>query len=130
VGGDIVSDRRLNELRKRTIRWRYGRIMIVLVYIGVLLDITTTDVAVHAVGMKFEQNPLAVDLINHIGWEGLYLLATGLCAVCYISVKAVYWRMALAWSLLLNVVLTIMLTVRVLAVVTTILYLVQPAAAR
>lgn len=128
AGIDIITNERVRDVQKRAFRWRFGQILICLIYVGVLADISTTAVAVHRFGISYEQNPLAVGLINLIGWVGLYLLVTALCLVCYTSVKIVYWRMASPWSIVLNFVLMVMLTVRFLAVVTTVLYILNPTA--
>ena len=121
-----VGEKLYKELRKRQSRWRFFRIAFVLMYTGVMLDIITTAIGFMKAGSSYEQNPLGGVLIGNVGWFGLAALMTVLCLVCYISFRTVYWKMALGWSALLNGVLVLIVAFRWLAVVTAIMYIMQP----
>lgn len=113
------------ELRKRQARWRFFQIVFVVVYAGVILDIVTTALGYMKAGSAYEQNPLGGGLIGALGWPGLLALMTGLCLICYHSVRVVYGRLSLRWSVLINTLMILIAAFRWLAVVTAVLYLVQ-----
>src|SRR5436309_8862635 len=113
------------DLAKREARWRFFRIVFVLVYSGVVLDVITTALVYLKSGSAYEQNPLGGGLISHLGWFGLLVLLTVLCLICYHSVRVVYRRMSLGWSMLINILMVAIALFRWLAVVTAVLYLVQ-----
>jgi hypothetical protein len=114
-----------DELRKRRARWRFFQIAFAVTYLGVVLDVVTTALGFQKTGSGYEQNPLGSVLIGGLGWIGLFLLMSLLCAVCYVSFRTVYWRMSTRWSMILNIVLVLVAAFRWLAVVTAILYLLQ-----
>jgi hypothetical protein len=116
------------ELRKRQARWRFFQIVFCLVYSGIVLDVLTTALGYLKSGSQYEQNPLGGSLIGDLGWPGLLALLTVLCLICYHSVRIVYSRMSLRWSVLINVMMVLIAIVRWLAVVTAIIYLLQPLA--
>jgi hypothetical protein len=114
------------ELRKRQGRWRFFQIVFVAVYVGVILDIVTTALGYMKSGSAYEQNPLGGGLIGALGWPGLLVLMTVLCLICYHSVRVVYGRLSLRWSVLINTMMILIAAFRWLAVVTAVLYLLQP----
>lgn len=111
---------------KRRSRWRFFQIVFVLVYTGIIGDIVTTALGYVKAGSAYEQNPLGGGLIGDLGWPGLAALLTVLCLVCYYSVRVVYARMSLRWTVLINSLMVLIAAFRWLAVATAILYLVQP----
>lgn len=115
-----------NELSKRGARWRFFQVAFVFTYVGVVLDIATTALGFLKTGAGYEQNPLGTVLIGGLGWIGMFVLLTMLCAVCYLSFRTVYWRMSTRWSLALNIAIVLVAAFRWLAVVTAVLYLMQP----
>lgn len=122
----ILSDDRTPEQRKRGRRWRFFQIVFVFAYSGTILDVITTAMGYEKTGAKYEQNPLGGGLIHDLGWIGLAALLTVLLGVCYFSCRVVYARMNLRWSSLLNTILVLVTAFRWLAVVTAVLYLMQP----
>jgi hypothetical protein len=115
------------ELAKRQSRWKFFQIVFALVYIGIVLDIVTTALGYLKSGSGYEQNPLGGSLIGNLGWPGLAALMTLLCLVCYHSVRVVYARMSLRWTWLINGAMILIAAFRWLAVVTAVIYLLQPA---
>jgi len=122
----ILSDSRTPEQGKRGRRWRFFQIVFVFAYSGTILDVITTAMGYSKTGAKYEQNPLGGGLIHDLGWIGLAALLTVLLGVCYFSCRVVYARMNLRWSSLLNTILVLVTAFRWLAVVTAVLYLMQP----
>lgn len=114
--------------RKRNFRWRFFQIAFALTYIGIVLDIVTTALGYAKSGSSYEQNPFGGALIGNLGWIGMFVLLSLLCCICYVCVRAVYWRMSTVWSAIINTVIVLILLVRWLAVVTAVIYLLQPAA--
>lgn len=119
----IPSER---ELRVRNRRWKYFQIMFPLLYLGIIFDIVTTNMGIGQDGKEYEQNPFGSVLIGNLGWIGLFVFMSAVCAVCYLSLRIVYWRMSTRWSLALNIALTCLTLVRWLIVVLAIQYLQQP----
>jgi Na+-translocating ferredoxin:NAD+ oxidoreductase RnfD subunit len=119
----------LAELEKRKKRWHSFQVVFGLAYLGIVLDIVTTALGVQKAGAAgaYEQNPLGSFLIGNAGWIGLFALLTAICAVFFVSFRAICWRMPVAWSTVLNTVLMLVTVFRWIAVVTAVLYLVQPA---
>lgn len=116
-----------NEVTKRSRRWHFFRIVFALTYAGIVLDIVTTAIGEQKAGTGYEQNPLGGVLIGNLGWIGLFVLMTALCALCYTCVRLVFWRMSTRWSTLINTLFVVIMLFRWLAVVTAILYILQPA---
>jgi hypothetical protein len=116
------------ECEKRRFRWQFFRFFFGLTYIGIVLDVLTTALGVMKIGPQYEQNPLGGTLIGGLGWIGLLLLLTTLCLICYYSFRTVYWRMALGWSMFLNIVVVMIAATRWLAVVTAVVFILSPAA--
>ena len=114
------------EMAKRQSRWRFFQSVFALVYVGIVLDIVTTALGYLKSGSHYEQNPLGGSLIGNLGWPGLAALMTLLCLICYHSVRVVYARMSLRWSWLINGAMILIAASRWLAVVTAIIYLLQP----
>lgn len=121
----ILKDPRVAEMQIRADRWRFCRFMMILIYVGLVMDVVTTALGVQEAGMSYEQNPLGSLLITHLGWPGLFLLLTALSAVCYVSCRAVYFRMRLGWTRLIDVLLVFMAAVRWIAVLAALGYLAQ-----
>jgi hypothetical protein len=114
------------ELAKRHSRWRFFQIVFALVYVGIVGDIVTTALGYLKSGSQYEQNPLGGSLIGNLGWPGLAVLMTLLCLVCYHSVRVVYARMSLRWTWLINGAMIFIAAFRWLAVITAVIYLLQP----
>jgi NADH:ubiquinone oxidoreductase subunit 6 (subunit J) len=114
------------ELAKRRYRWKLFQIVFLLVYVGIVLDIVTTALGYLKSGSQYEQNPLGGSLIGSLGWPGLAALMTLLCLICYHSVRVVYARMSLRWTWLINGAMILIAAFRWLAVVTAVIYLLQP----
>lgn len=114
------------ESRKRASRWRFFNLLFVCLYLGIMLDIVTTAIGFMKAGSQYEQNPFGSAMIGHVGWYGLAALMTIISWVLYKSFKTVYWHMSLKWSGILNSVLVLLVAFRWLAVVTAVLFLLQP----
>jgi len=114
------------ELSQRRRRWRFFQITFCFVYAGVVLDVITTAMGYAKAGTSYEQNPLGGSLIGHVGWVGLLAVLTALCIACYRSVRLVYARMSPRWSNLINPLMVVLAAFRWLAVITAVLYLLQP----
>ncbi|MGH2443112.1 MAG: hypothetical protein ACRDFX_08115 [Chloroflexota bacterium] len=115
------------EFGKRQKRWRFFQVIFAVVYVGIILDVITTALGFVKTGSKYEQNPLGISLISDVGWPGLVVVLTVLCLICYHSVRVVYARMSTRWSVLINTIMVLVAAFRWLAVVTAIIYLLQPA---
>ena len=111
------------EVETRRGRWRFFKIMFGILYVGLCLDIVTTALGFQANGSSYEQNPIGSQLIAHLGWFGLWAFVTVLSALCFVSCRAVYWRMRLRWSRLVDVLITLVALVRWLIIVATVSYL-------
>lgn len=111
---------------RRRARWRFFQGVFLLTYLGIVLDIVTTEMGFGRMGSGYEQNPLGGTLISGLGWIGLFVLMTVLCAVCYLSVRVVYARMSLKWSAVLNSIMVIVLLMRWVTVAAAVAYLIQP----
>jgi magnesium-transporting ATPase (P-type) len=122
----LVDQTPIEELQKRAARWRFFQIIFVVVYLGVVFDVITTALGYMKSGSQYEQNPLGGSLIGHLGWIGLLALLTLLCGICYRSVRVVAFRMSPRWTKMINVVMVGIAAFRWLAVVTAVLYLLQP----
>lgn len=107
-------------------RWHFFQAAFVAVYLGIVGDIFTTWLGYARAGTAYEQNPLGEGLIGHLGWFGLAALLTGLCVVCYFSVRVVFARMSLRWAVLINTLMVIIAVVRWLAIVTAVIFLFEP----
>ena len=116
----------VDQPERRAARWRIFQIVFCFVYAGVVLDVITTRLGYLKSGSDYEQNPLGGSLIGHLGWIGLLMLLTILSWVCYRSVSVVFARMSLRWTGLIIGLMTLLAGFRWLAVVTSILYLLQP----
>lgn len=114
------------DLETRAARWRLFRIVFVLTYLGIVLDVATTSLAYLVDGPEFEQNPLGSVLIAHLGWAWMFALLTFLCLVCYRSVRVVYYRLPLSWSRAIYTAVVVLTAFRWVAVVTSVLFLVHP----
>jgi hypothetical protein len=114
------------ELEQRASRWKFFQIVFCFVYAGIVLDVLTTSLGYQKAGIAYEQNPLGGSLIGHLGWVGLLATLTILCLVCYTSVRLVYRRMSTRWSKLINILMVLLAAFRWLAVVTAVIYLLQP----
>ena len=115
-----------DELLRRAKRWRFFRVAFSVVYLGIVLDVITTAMGYAKAGSSYEQNPLGGSLIGGLGWIGMLALLTALCLICYHSVRVVFWRMSMRWSRLINGLMVALAAFRWLAVVTAVLYLLQP----
>ncbi len=116
------------EARKRQSRWRFFQVVFGVVYAGIVGDVVTTALGFVKSGSAYEQNPLGGNLIAGLGWPGLLALLTVICLICYHSVRLVYARMSLKWSIFINSVMVLLAAFRWLVVITAIMYLLQPGA--
>lgn len=114
-----------DEAAKRRRRWRFFQVAFVLTYVGIILDIFTTNLGFQKAGVSYEQNPLGGSLIGHLGWIGLAVVMTILCEICYVSVRTVAWRKSPSWIMLFNILIVPIALFRWLAVITAIIYLRQ-----
>ena len=126
AAGAATLDIHADELVARWRRWRFFQWAFCFVYAGVVLDVVTTALGYVKSGSSYEQNPLGGSLIGHLGWVGLLGLLTILCIVCYRSVRLVYFRMSPRWSRLINPLMVLIATFRWFAVITAVIYLLQP----
>jgi hypothetical protein len=115
-----------DELVKREKHWRFFRIVFVLTYTGMVMDVATTALGFRKGGDSYEQNPLGGFLINNLGWFGLLALLTAISFVCYVSCRTVLWQKSMRWGTFLNSVFVVLSLLRWVAVVTAVLYLVEP----
>lgn len=116
----------ISDEEKRCARWHYFQAAFALTCIGILGDIITSAIGFQQMGSGYEQNPLAKAIILDTGWLGLTFLLAAVCAVCYFSFRAVYARLSLRWSMIGNVLITVVGVVRWFVVSTAIIYMVFP----
>jgi hypothetical protein len=114
------------ERSRRQRRWVWFQVIFLATYSGIVLDEATTSLGFQKGGNQYEQNPIGAYLIANLGWVGLLELMTAICIVCYVSIRLVYWRMPTYWSLILNSALFLLAALRWLAVITAVIYLLQP----
>jgi hypothetical protein len=114
------------DYRKRMRRWRFFQVLFAFTCLGILLDVVTTAIWFGRAGSGYEQNPLGKFMIDHLGWVGLGFVLMALCAICYLSVRTVYWRMSTVWSAILNVILLLIAAFRWLVVMAAIIALIHP----
>lgn len=107
-------------------RWRFFQWVFALTCLAVGLDLITTYLGFRRVGSRFEQNGIALFLIQHLGWVGVSALLVLTCAVCLRSFKLVYWNLSLNWSRWLNVILCAVCVFRVVVVVSDVWWLFSP----
>lgn len=110
----------------RRSRWRYFQWVFALTCLAVGLDLITTYLGFRRIGSRFEQNGIALFLIQHLGWIGISALLVLTCAVCLRSFKLVYWNLSLNWSRWLNVLVSAVCVFRVVVVVSDIWWLFSP----
>ena len=89
------------------------------------LDLVTTYLGFRRTGTHFEQNGIALYLIEHVGWIGIVALTAAACALCFASFKLVYWNLSLRWSLWLNAIVAIVCIFRWSVVITDIAWLIR-----
>ncbi|GAC1443480.1 MAG: hypothetical protein NVSMB52_01920 [Chloroflexota bacterium] len=116
----------MDEVDVRQRRWRMFQGIFALAYVGILGDIATTALGYLKAGSAYEQNPLGGGLIGTLGWPGMVIVLSALCAICYYSVRVVYARMSPRWGIVINGLMILITLVRWLAVVTYVIYLLQP----
>jgi hypothetical protein len=121
-----VDDLPPAEYQKRAKRFRFFQIVFALTYIGIVLDVVTTALGFMKSGAGYEQNPLGSSLIGGLGWIGLLGVMTVISLVAYVSCKIVQWRKGGAWGRAINIAFVLLATLRWIAVVTAVLYLLQP----
>lgn len=109
----------------RARRWRSFIILYCLTCAAVILDLITTYLGFQRIGSRFEQNGIALFLIQRIGWVGISGVLALTCYACLRSFKLVYWNLALKWSLWLNVVLALVCAFRWLVVVSDAAWLIR-----
>jgi hypothetical protein len=110
----------------RRSRWRFFQWLFALTCLAVGLDLITTYLGFRRVGSRYEQNAIALFLIQHLGWIGISALLVLTCAVCLKSFKLVYWNLSLNWSRWLNVVMCAVCVFRLVVVVSDIWWLFSP----
>jgi hypothetical protein len=115
------------EYRKRSKRFRFFQIVFALTYVGMVLDVITTAMGYARAGSSYEQNPLGGALIGNLGWVGLLAVLTAISIVAYVSCKIIQWNKGGAWARAVNIAFVILAAFRWLAVVTAVLYLLQPS---
>ena len=74
---------------KRLSRWHFFEWVFGLTCLAVGLDLVTTYLGFRRVGSRFEQNGIALFLIQHLGWIGISALLVLTCFVCLRSFKLV-----------------------------------------
>ncbi len=112
----------------RESRWRFFQIVFVFTYLGIVFDIITTAMGVSKAGSlnAYEQNPLGGGLISRLGWVGLFALMTALMLITHTSLRVAYKRVRPGWLRLVNGLMLFIGAMRWFAVVTAIMYLLQP----
>ena len=110
-------------VRKRVVYWGYFQVMLVTLYAGMLLDITTTRFGFQQMGSRWEQDPASAALLNHLGFIGLAGLMTALCLVFYLSCRMLFRRASLKLAMFFNLILTFAVLERWLTVGLTLAYL-------
>jgi len=113
------------DLELRAARWRKFQVVFTLTCIAIALDLSTTYLGFQREGARFEQNGIALFLIQRIGWVGITAILLVACTACFKSFKTVYWKLSLRWSLWLNVLLIAACAFRWLVVVTDTLWLMR-----
>lgn len=106
-------------------RWNVFLCVFVLTSIAVVLDLVTTYLGFRRTGTRFEENAIALFLIQHIGWVGIGALTAAVCALCFSSFKRVYWNLSLHWSFWLNILAAIVCVFRWTVVVADIAWLIR-----
>lgn len=117
----------VQEAPARARRLRFFQIVFVLTYVGIVMDVVTTALGFRKSGASYEQNPMGALLIGHLGWFGILGLLTAFSLVAYISCKVIQTSKGPGWARTVNVVFVLLAAFRWVAVVTAILYLLQPA---
>lgn len=114
------------ELEKRARRFRAFQVIFVLTYTGIVLDVVTTALGYRQTGASYEQNPLGGLLIGELGWFGMLAVLTAISLIAYVSCKIIQWSLGGSWARWLNIALAVIAAFRWIAVVTAVLYLIQP----
>jgi hypothetical protein len=114
------------ELEKRARRFRAFQVIFVLAYTGIVLDVVTTALGYRQAGATYEQNPLGGLLIGELGWFGMLAVLTAMSLIAYVSCKIIQWSLGGSWARWLNIALAVIAAFRWIAVVTAVLYLIQP----
>lgn len=107
-------------------RWRFFERIFVLLCLAIATDLVTTYLGFRRIGARFEQNGLALYIIQHGGWPGLVLVLAAACFACLRSFRLVYWRLGLGWSRWLNVVVAVVCAVRWVVALSNVVWLVHP----
>src|SRR5947209_1959047 len=114
------------EQRKRRARWHSFQVIFGLLYSGILLDIITTSMGFQKAGSGYEQNPLGGFLIGNLGWVGLAVVLSAFAGVLYLSCRVLFLQVSSRRTGWLSGVLAAATFVRWVAVVTAVMFIVQP----
>jgi hypothetical protein len=125
-----VPSRAFTDAKLRQRRWRFFQIVFLFTYAGIIFDIITTAMGAARAGSvsQYEQNPIGGLLIGHLGWAGILAAMTAMMLVTYGSLRMVHTRVSPRWIRFFNWFLLIVGAIRWLAVVTAIMYILQPGA--
>jgi hypothetical protein len=115
-----------DELVKRSKRFHFFQIVFIVTYVGIVLDVFTTALGYQKAGAGYEQNPLGLSLIGGLGWFWLLALLTAISLLAYVSCKVIQLYKGGAWGRAINIAFVVLALFRWLAVVTAVLYLLQP----
>jgi hypothetical protein len=118
--------RRLDEeaaIRAR--RWRFFQRVFGITCVAISCDVVTTYLGFQRIGARFEQNGLALYIIQHAGWVGLVAFLSLVCYVCLRSFRLVYWRLSPKWSRGLNMLVAVVCVFRWIVVLSNVLWLLQ-----
>jgi hypothetical protein len=104
------------------VRWPAFRVLLLLLYAGVVFDVLTTALGFRVDGSGYESNPVTKALIVNLGWFGLLAYLTVFCLAIYHAGRVVRLEKP-GWVLAMNVVLVPITLVRWSVVGLTCLYL-------
>ena len=122
-----ISSNEFRDARLRSHRWRFFQIVFVFTYLGILLDVVTTAIGSHVAGSTraYEQNPVGGALLGQLGWLGILAAMTVFMLIAYLSLHVAHSRVSPRWLRFFNWLMLAVGAVRWLAVVTSLMYILQ-----
>lgn len=113
------------QAEQRQHRWHSFKVVFGLTFAGIVLDIVTTAIGIAKVGMSYEKDPLMAGLLSHLTWIGVLVLFAAFAGVCFVSVRAVCFRMSPTVTGILTVFLSLGAVARWLCAGTAVLFILQ-----
>jgi hypothetical protein len=115
------------DAKLRSHRWRFFQIVFVFTYLGIILDVVTTAIGSQVAGSTraYEQNPIGGALIGQLGWLGILAAMTAFMLVAYFSLRVAHSRVSPRWIRFFNWLMLGVGAIRWLAVVTSLMYIIN-----